>query len=124
VPRPGQKYTYERQFTVEDVELFTRLTGDVGRHHLAPDEKGRLMVHGLLTATLPTRIGGEINYVAREMVFEFIRPVYTGDTITTEVVIRELVDEGKQFRVHGDAVCKNQHGKEVLKCTTNGVIFK
>lgn len=123
-PRPGQVYSYERTFTVEDVELFTRLTGDVGRHHLQPDERGRLMVHGLLTATLPTRIGGEINYVAREMVFEFIRPVFTGDTITTEVTIREITDEDKVYRMSGDAVCRNQHGKEVLKCTTNGVIFK
>lgn len=124
LPRPGQTYSYQRTFTVEDVELFTRVTGDVGRHHLVPDEKGRLMVHGLLTATLPTRIGGEINYVAREMTFEFVRPVHTGDTITTEVVIRQIVDEDKVFRLHGDAVCKNQHGKEVLKCTTHGVIFK
>jgi 3-hydroxybutyryl-CoA dehydratase len=120
----GQKFTYDRVFTVEDVEIFTRVTGDAGRHHVTPDADGRVMVQGLLTATLPTKFGGDINYLAREMRFEFVRPVFTGDTIITEVVCTESVDEDRVVRLAFDVVCKNQHGKEVLKGSTNGVIRK
>ena len=48
------------------------------------------MVQGLLTATLPTKVGGDWNYIAREMNFEFLRPVFTGDTIRCEVTITQL----------------------------------
>jgi acyl dehydratase len=120
----GQKFSYDRVFTVADVEAFARLTGDAGRHHVTPDAEGRVMVQGLLTATLPTKFGGDINYLARDMRFEFVRPVYTGDAIVTEVVCTEAVDEDRVVRLSFDVVCKNQHGKEVLKGSTNGVIRK
>lgn len=45
------------------------------------------MVQGLLTATLPTKIGGDANVLARTMNFEFLKPVFTGDTILCEVTI-------------------------------------
>jgi len=120
----GQKFSYDRVFTVADVQTFARLTGDAGRHHVVPDSEGRVMVQGLLTATLPTKFGGDINYLARDMRFEFVRPVYTGDAIVTEVVCTEAVDEDRVVRLSFDVVCKNQHGKEVLKGSTNGVIRK
>ncbi len=120
----GQRFTYDRVFTVEDVTSFARLSGDAGRHHVVPDADGRVMVHGLLTATLPTKFGGDINFLAREMRFEFVRPVFTGDKIVTEVVCTEAIDEDRAVRLAFDVVCKNQHGKEVLKGSTNGVIRK
>jgi 3-hydroxybutyryl-CoA dehydratase len=52
----GEIITFERTFTVEDVELFTTISGDEGSHHVTPDEQGRLVIQGLLTATLPTKI--------------------------------------------------------------------
>lgn len=58
----GDVISWQRTFTEEDINLFARLSGDEGEHHLVPDEKGRLMAHGLLTATLPTKIGGDINF--------------------------------------------------------------
>ncbi|HKF36963.1 MAG TPA: enoyl-CoA hydratase, partial [Ktedonobacteraceae bacterium] len=83
----GDVTVWERTFTVEDVRLFGRLSGDLGIHHVEADEQGRLMVQGLLTATLPTKLGGDMNYIARELVFEFLRPVFTGDTIRCESTI-------------------------------------
>ena len=61
----GDVVAWERSFTEEDVREFAKFTGDEGAHHLQPDAAGRLMVHGLLTATLPTKIGGDINFIAR-----------------------------------------------------------
>ena len=56
--KAGDTLSRKRTFTDEDIHLFARFSGDEGEHHLEPDESGRLMVHGLLTATLPTKIGG------------------------------------------------------------------
>jgi acyl dehydratase len=74
----GDTLSWSRTFTEQDIELFARLSGDQGEHHLVPDAQGRLMAHGLLTATLPTKIGGDLNLIAREMVFRFHRPVFAG----------------------------------------------
>ena len=83
----GDTLSWERTFTEEDIRLFARFSGDEGEHHLEPDEKGRLMVHGLLTATLPTKLGGDMNFIARQLVFQFLRPVFSGDTVRCEVTL-------------------------------------
>lgn len=77
----GATVTVERTFTAEDVRAFTDVSGDRGDHHLEPDDEGRLLVHGLLTATLATEIGGRYDVLARTMEYQFRRPVYTGETV-------------------------------------------
>jgi acyl dehydratase len=86
------------------------------------DDQGRLMVHGLLTATIGTKIGGDLNYIAREMVCEFIRPVFTGDTITCELTVTEVEQLEGFKKVSVKSVYRNQHGKEVLIGTSKGII--
>ncbi|MFJ5770069.1 enoyl-CoA hydratase [Psychrobacillus sp. NPDC093180] len=122
----GDIITFERDFTARDVELFTEISGDEGIHHLTPDEQGRLVVQGLLTATLPTKVGGDHNVLARSMHFEFLRPVFTGDTIICEVSIDQFEkQENKNNRtaIIASFICKNQHEKEVLKGNFAGVIL-
>ncbi len=51
----GDRITFERTFTAEDVKLFTKVSSDEGSHHMTPDEQGKLVVRGLLKATLPTK---------------------------------------------------------------------
>jgi 3-hydroxybutyryl-CoA dehydratase len=119
----GDKIAFERSFTKEDVELFTRISGDEGIHHLSPDEQGRLVVQGLLTATLPTKVGGDYNVLARTMNFEFLRPVFTSDTINCEVTIEQFEKQEKRTRITASFSCTNQHGKEVLKGRFAGVIL-
>src|SRR5258706_6570080 len=82
--------SWQRTFTEDDIRLFNRISGDEGVHHVTPDEQGRLMVHGLLTATVPTKIGGDMNFIAREMKFQFHRPVFAGDTVRCEVIVVEF----------------------------------
>lgn len=65
----GDIISFVRTFTIEDVELFTKVSGDEGIHPLTPDEQGRLVAQGLLTATLPTKVGGDNNVLARTMNF-------------------------------------------------------
>jgi len=118
----GQRASYERTFTAEDVRSFAELSGDKGIHHMKPDSKGRTMVQGLLTATLPTKLGGDMNYIARDMEFQFVRPVYVGDTVRSESVVTKVERAERRLNVEIDIVCRNQKGEEVLLGKTHGVI--
>jgi acyl dehydratase len=118
----GDKLSWRRTITEEDIRLFARLSGDQGAHHLQPDEKGRVMAHGLLTATLPTKIGGDINLIAREMTFAFHRPVFAGDTITCEVTLTAVEPTEKYFKLSSSWVCLNQDGKEVMTGAGDGIV--
>jgi len=102
LPSPGATLRYERTFTVEEVEAFADLSEDRGEHHEVPDEDGRLLVHGLLTATMPTKIGGDLDVLARTMEFDFHRPVYTDQRIVCEVTV-ETVDRDDDSTGDGDA---------------------
>jgi 3-hydroxybutyryl-CoA dehydratase len=119
----GDIITFERTFTAGDVELFTKVSGDEGIHHLTPDEQGRLVVQGLLTATLPTKVGGDNNVLARTMNFEFLRPVFTSDTIICEVTIEQFEKRDKRTHITSSFLCTNQHEKQVLRGNFAGVIL-
>jgi 3-hydroxybutyryl-CoA dehydratase len=123
--KAGDVITFERTFTKRDVELFTEISGDEGIHHISPDEQGRLVVQGLLTATLPTKVGGDHNVLARNMDFEFLRPVFTGDRIVCNVKIEQYQEkENNRMAILASFLCVNQHEKEVLKGSFSGVILK
>ncbi|CAH2715936.1 hypothetical protein BACCIP111895_03120 [Neobacillus rhizosphaerae] len=120
----GDIISFERTFSVRDVELFTEISGDEGIHHISPDEQGRLVIQGLLTATLPTKVGGDNNVLARTMNFEFLRPVFTGDTIICEVKIEKYErQENNRTAIFASFLCENQNEKEVLKGNFSGVIL-
>jgi acyl dehydratase len=80
------------------------------------------MAHGLLTATIPTKIGGDMNFIAREMTFQFFRPVFSDDTIVCDVTVAELETVEQLTNITTTFVCRNQHGKEVMTGTARGVI--
>jgi 3-hydroxybutyryl-CoA dehydratase len=115
-------FTWERTFTETDIQQFSRVSGDEGTHHVVADAQGRVMVHGLLTATLPTKIGGDINFLAREMSFQFHRPVFAGDTVRCEVTVVGLEETEQYTRLTSNWVCRNQHGQEVMTGSARGII--
>lgn len=80
------------------------------------------MVQGLLTASIGTKIGGDLNYIAREMISEFIRPVFTGDTITCEVTLTKIEQLEGVKKVEIKSIYRNQLGKEVLIGSSHGII--
>jgi 3-hydroxybutyryl-CoA dehydratase len=120
--KTGDTLTWTRTFTEEEIRLFAKLSGDEGEHHLVPDEQGRLMAHGLLTATLPTKIGGDLNFIAREITFQFLRPVFAGDTIECEVTLVELEPAEQFTKMSSKWICRNQQGKEVMTGEARGVV--
>lgn len=118
----GDTMRWSRMFTEEDIKLFAQLSGDQGEHHFVPDAQGRLMAHGLLTATLPTKIGGDVNLIAREMTFRFHRPVFAGDTIECVVTLTRAEPCDDYLSIETDWRCTNQHGKEVMTGSGSGII--
>jgi acyl dehydratase len=118
----GTTLSYERTFTRDDVERFAELSGDRGRHHRVGAADGRLLVHGLLTASLPTKLGGDIDYIAADMHFEFVAAVYTGDTIRCELTIDEAIEGERNVRVRLSGACENQDGAQVMRFSSHGLI--
>ena len=104
------------------MRAFAELSGDKGVHHVEADIYGRIMVQGLLTATIPTKLGGDMNYIARHIVFDFVRPVFVGDTVTCEGTVERVEPAEERLSVSLSFVCRNQEGKEVMRGTTEGII--
>lgn len=123
-PGEGEVYTYERTFTNKDVRQFGGVSGDQQAIHTEPDEKGRLVVQGLLTATLPTKIGGDLSYIARTMEFEFLQPVYTGNTITCEWTNETVEEREDRYSISSSVVCINEDDETVMKAHIEGLIWR
>lgn len=119
----GYEFAYDREITETDIADFARVSGDRGAHHLEKDGKGRLLAHGLLTATLPTRLGGELNYVARSMNFDFIKPVYSGDVLTCRGRVDSVLKKAGRLKVVFSFAVNNQDGDLVMKGSSRGVIY-
>ncbi|WP_339166401.1 MaoC family dehydratase N-terminal domain-containing protein [Brevibacillus sp. FSL L8-0520] len=120
--KAGDVFRWERTFREEEVLQFAELTGDKGRHHVERDEKGRLMIHGFLTASIGTKLGGDMNYIARELVSEFLRPVFSGDTVSCEMTVTEVTQQEGYKQVSVKLIYRNQDGKEVLTGASRGII--
>ena len=80
------------------------------------------MVHGLLLGTLPTTVGGQLNFLAREMNFEFIRPVFTGEAVLCEVVLTRWEPTGDRVLVSAEWVCYNQDRITVMRGGASGIV--
>ncbi|EMA52884.1 FAS1-like dehydratase domain-containing protein [Halococcus thailandensis] len=118
----GQTRSYERTFSEDDIQRFAELSGDTGQQHVERDAEGRLMAQGLLTATLPTKLGGDIDYIAHTLEFEFVRPVFAGDTITCESEIRSLTETDDRTLMESAFVCHNGDGEVVMRGESEGMI--
>lgn len=119
----GAVRTYERTFTVADVEAFADVSNDRQARHLDPDEDGRVMVHGLLTATLPTKIGGDLEVLASRMDFQFRRPVYTGQQVRCRWEHESVVEREDRVELTVDVAC-TVDGEPVLEGTIEGVVWR
>lgn len=70
---------------------------------------------------MPTKIGGDHSVLARKMTFEFLRPVFTTDTIRCEVTIEQFEKQGERTLIAASFTCQNQNEKEVLKGDFSGI---
>lgn len=122
-PAVGDSVAFTRTLTEADVTLFIGTTWDVNPLHT--DElycrqtpfKTRI-VPGLLTASLLTHLGGLWAFLATEMDFKFLAPVYVGDSLTAQAEVAEI--DGQSGEVLLRCSCTNQDGKQVLSATVRG----
>lgn len=123
-PREGDTIATDRTFTVEEVRRYAELSGDDQPRHTEPDADGRVMVQGLLTATLPTALGGDLEVLARRMEFEFLEPVYTGEHVTCRATYDEVTERDDRYAFAWDVVCETDDGSAVLEATVDGIVWK
>ncbi len=119
----GQTFEFRRTFTDGDVAMFCGVTGDYNPYHQDAEFAreswyGRLTIPGLLTGSMLTYIGGLLGFLATEMRFEYLAPVFVGDTISCTVIVTGK-DEEKR-RVECDASFANGGGVEVLRASFAG----
>lgn len=119
----GRTFVFRRTFTDGDVALFRGVTGDYNPYHqdasfAGESFYGRLTILGLLTGSMLTHIGGMLGFLATDMTFGYLKPVFVGDTIICTVTVVEK-DEQRR-RVVCAASFVNQDGAEVLRAEFGG----
>jgi len=123
-PFVGATASYTRTLTDGDVAMFVGVTWDVNPYHTSDTfamttRFGRRIVPGLLTASLFTHLGGLWSFLATRMTFEFVAPVYVGDTIRVDLEIVEYEPQRRATRLRGR--CVTQEGREVLRAEVEGI---
>ena len=118
----GQRATYSKTLTEQDVILFAACSGDVNPVHLdkayaATTPFGEPIGHGmwtgaLVSAAIATCLPGP-GSVYRSQSLSFKHPVKIGDTVTITLVVSEIKERVKLVTLECEA--HNQDGKLIAK---------
>jgi len=119
----GMAWTFHRTMRAEDMEATMALTGDQNGYHVDPAFAkaagfGKIIVPGLLPSSMFTKIGGNLNLLAREMVFRYLMPVYLGDCLEARLEVSALNPDRRIAVFDGHII--NQDGAVVLTCRLEG----
>lgn len=118
----GQTAEFSRNITIEMMDKFCEISGDVNPLHkeeaFAKDKgyPGRV-VYGMLTSSMYSCLGGVYipgeNCLLQSVHADFLAPVFIGDTLTCTGKIVEKNDSVRQVVIK--AVIRNQDGKKVSR---------
>ena len=121
-PAIGERATWTRTFTADDVEAYARITGDRNPLHFDADfaaatRVGRLVVQGGLTtglfnALVAERLPGP-GSVFLHQEWDYPAPVFIGDTVVAEVEVLESRADKPITRLR--CVARRDDGTEVLR---------
>jgi acyl dehydratase len=121
-PPVGERATWTRTFTADDVEAFARITGDRNPLHFdagfaAATRVGRLVVQGGLTtglfnALVAERLPGP-GSVFLHQEWDYPAPVYIGDTVVAEAEVLEARADKPITRLR--CIARREDGTEVLR---------
>ena len=123
-PAVGQRGTWTKTFTADDVESFAALTGDRNPLHFDEDfarrtRPGRLIVHGGLTTGLFNALVAEVlpgpGSVFLHQEWDYTAPAYIGDTVTAEAEVIEARADKPITTLR--CVARRDDGTEVLTGT-------
>lgn len=117
----GDSAFQEKTITEKDLELFGEVTNDMNPIHFNEEYASttifkKRISHGMLIGSLFSRVfgmqlpGEGSIYVSQSL--RFRRPVYIGDTIKAEVIVKEVNVE--KNRVVFDCVAYNQDHEKVI----------
>jgi 3-hydroxybutyryl-CoA dehydratase len=122
--RVGDVFSGSRRFTQQDVEAFCKVTRD--RNPLHRDEEfarrsrfDRVIVPGLLVASIFGDVLSDWNLVATEVLIQFVGPVYPDDTVEMTIEI----DQKEGPRLSGNFYCTSR-GDPVLRGVLKGMSIK
>lgn len=117
----GEDATFSRTFTQEDVQMFSRLSGDANPVHL--DESyaqqtrfGGRIIHGVLVASLISTVLGTILpgpgsiYLSQQLSFR--APARVGERLTARVRVNEW--DGVKGRIILATEVANESGVQVI----------
>jgi len=120
----GDTFSVSRTFIEQDVIRFGDISRDYNPVHY--DERfakvknfDSRICHGLLVASILTEIGGQIGWLASEMIFKFKNPVYFGDTVRCDFTITDIDERG---RAKAEAVFTNEHDITLLEAVVTGIV--
>ena len=128
---PGQKASFTKTFTDEDVARFVAITGDTNPLHVddafaAKSRFGRRVVHGMLAASVfSTMVGMRLpgtGAIYRAQTLRFLLPVYVGDTVTAHFVVRSV--DRARHRLEIDAWIENAAGERVIEGTCEAGLLR
>ena len=118
----GDRAYQEVEIKEQNVEMFGQITNDFNPAHFDSDYASKTMFkkrisHGMYVGSLFSKIfgmdlpGNGSIYVGQSLKFK--RPVYFGDTIKAEVIVREINHD--RNRVYFDCIATNQNDEVVIK---------
>lgn len=120
----GQKATYARTLTEQDILLFAAVSGDVNPVHMDAEFAksslfGERIGHGMWTGAIVSAALAMVlpgpGTIYRGQSLRFRRPVKIGDTITVNLEVSTKHDDKKLVEIECD--CVNQRGESVAKGT-------
>lgn len=121
----GMQRTCTRSVTEADLRATLQLTGDLGGYHT--DEAfaqaagfRTLIVPGLFTAGMATQIGGSLDFLARDIRFGYLKPVYVGDALRCTMSVTGVDVDRNRIEMAGEVV--NQDGERVLTVECYGYL--
>ena len=107
----GSRASFSHRITVEDVDRFAQLSGDMNPLHTDEDYAskttfGQRVVHGMFLASLLSRMvgmylpGRRCLYLSQSL--DFVQPVFIGDTVRVSVEVLQKQEATKTLVLRTD----------------------
>lgn len=126
----GERVSFTREITEEDITRFAELSGDqnplhTDEAHAARTRFGRRVAYGMLTACPISTMAGHLLPGKRCLLLEvrsqFLQPVFAGDRLTYTGTIVQIVEAIQVLKVQVEVT--NGEGAVVLKGFYNGQVL-
>jgi 3-hydroxybutyryl-CoA dehydratase len=117
----GQRATFSKTISEEDIKAFAQLSGDRNPLHLDDafarrSRFGRPVAHGVLVAGVISAVLGNVlpgpGAIYLSQTLKFLRPVFPGDTVTATVEVTAYRED--KGIVTLQTTCTNQAGHPVV----------